>query len=428
MHQTTNQSALPRLSAVAAYGAPAFVLSFAGMPLYVHAPDFYATECALSLGALGGLLLLLRLVDAVADPLIGHWSDRHPAALRTVMIGSTLGLVLGFWVLFHPLAAHPLWSFCAGMLLATLSFSALGINLNRLGAGWGESPVAQTRISTLREGLGLVGLMVAVILPSALQAPLGKAEAFHVTSLVLIAAALLCGGVFLRWLRGHAAMRPAGEPLAFWARLRGMDRVFWSFFGIFGLSTLASSIPAVLVLFFIRDRLGMEAQAGLFLLAYFLAGAACMPLWQVLSRRFGLSRAWGMAMLLGCAAFVWAFTLGAGDGWQYGAICVVSGIALGGELSLPPALLAWIIQRKQARSGSATYYSFLAFLLKISLALASALVLPFLDAGGFVPQAENTPEALARLSLCYALIPCLIKAMAFLLLWRGKHLAALESA
>ena len=46
------------------------------------------------------------------------------------------------------------------------------------------------------------------------------------------------------------------------------------------------------------------------------------------------------AMLLGCLAFVWAALLGAGDGWQYASVCLLSGLALGADLALPPALLA----------------------------------------------------------------------------------------
>ena len=58
------------------YSTLALPIAFAGMPLYVHAPDYYATEFGLSLGSIGLMLLFLRLIDALQDPLIGQLSDR----------------------------------------------------------------------------------------------------------------------------------------------------------------------------------------------------------------------------------------------------------------------------------------------------------------------------------------------------------------
>ncbi len=409
----------PSLSAVLAYGAPALMLSFGGMPLYVHAPDFYATDYAVSLSLLGSLLLVLRLADAVIDPLIGYLSDRYPQRTYPIMAASAALLVAGFYLLFHPSAAHPLRSFTLGMLVATLAFSALGINLNRLGALWGTHG-GMTKITTGREALGLLGLIVAVTLPGMLQQSMPKARAFHFTWLALVGIGALCWWAFHRWFRAHAPQeaQAATRPPSFWALTRHMPPPLRGFFAVYGLSMLASSIPGVLVMFFIRDRLGSEAYTGPFLLVYFLSGAACMPLWERLSRRYSPERSWMISMLLACASFVWAYTLVAGEVWQYGLICLASGAALGGELSMPPAILAARIRQAGAESGSATYFSLLAFLLKASLALSAALVLPYLDAGGFVPAGTNSPAALHRLSLAYALLPCFLKLGALLLLRR----------
>nr|MCH9704551.1 MFS transporter [Pseudomonadota bacterium] len=50
-----------------AYGMLAMPLAFAGIPLYLHAPDFYATEFGISLASLGFVLLALRCIDAIQD-------------------------------------------------------------------------------------------------------------------------------------------------------------------------------------------------------------------------------------------------------------------------------------------------------------------------------------------------------------------------
>jgi hypothetical protein len=45
------------------------------LPLYVVLPNHYAAEFGIPLATLGALLLGARLLDAVADPLIGRWVD-----------------------------------------------------------------------------------------------------------------------------------------------------------------------------------------------------------------------------------------------------------------------------------------------------------------------------------------------------------------
>ena len=48
-----------------AYGQMAFILAFIGLPTYIFAPEFYARHYKLSLVDLAGVLLALRLVDAL---------------------------------------------------------------------------------------------------------------------------------------------------------------------------------------------------------------------------------------------------------------------------------------------------------------------------------------------------------------------------
>ena len=58
------------------YSFIAFPLAFAGIPIYLHAPDYYATNAGIKIEVIGFALLFLRLADAFLDPLIGSLSDR----------------------------------------------------------------------------------------------------------------------------------------------------------------------------------------------------------------------------------------------------------------------------------------------------------------------------------------------------------------
>lgn len=405
----------PKIPALISYGLLALPLAFAGLPLFVHAPDYYATQLGVSLAALGVVLLALRLVDAIQDPLIGALSDRfHAARHGVILIGAVL-LGGGFYLLFHPVGA-PLWSFALSVLICTTGFSMVGINLQALGGLWRVDPAAQVSVSATREGLGLIGLLIASVTPALLMQVMPREAALHILTLICLAMLTAGCACFYLWYRRADIAAPSTlEPL----RFRELFRSSWlrRFCGIYGLSTLASSIPAVLVLFYVRDHLGAEPYAGLFLIGYFLSGALTMPLWQKLAKSQGQLKAWGISMALATATFVWAFLLPPGAIWPFFVVCLLSGTAFGADLALPPALIAARLTSEGHERAAGRYYALLAFLSKASLALATGVSLPLLDWAGYVPG--ETAQGMV-LPVAYALVPCGLKLLSAVWLWRSR--------
>ncbi len=432
-HDASHTVSPPTRSSLWLYGGLALPMAFAGLPLYLHAPDYYATHYGLSLASLGGLLLLLRLLDAVQDPLFGWLSDRYAHMRPWFVMGSAPILGLGVSALFLPPAGFAtsghVWWFAGSMLLATSAYSLLSINLNSLGSLWAGNRYQQTRIASLREGLTLLGLLLAVLLPPLLQQAghLSVRASFVFFSLLLASLLVVTLVGFFRWQQhygGGLATQPtppsdarsaATSPLtqSHAAPVAHLYRLFLPYL----LSMLASAIPVVLVLPFIRDRLQAEAYTGLFLLLYFLAGAFGVFGWKYLSQRIGLASAWFWANLLAVVSFIWASTLQAGDIWPYAWICLTSGLAFGADAALPPALLGDALQRQQRTHRTSLYYSLMAFINKAVLALAAAVTLPWLEAKGFQPGQTNSEMTLQHLSMVYAAVPCGIKAVAALSVW-----------
>ena len=402
------------------YSALAVPVAFAGFPLYVLAPDFYATHHGVSLSVLGIVLLLLRAFDAVQDPFIGGVSDRFSAKALPLMIASAVVLVASIFALFNPIGLSAVAWFCICMLLAVTAYSILSINLNTLGALWTNDKNAQTRITGTREACGLIGLLLAVTMPNILGKYFPSSDVYLWFSAILAAVMIIALLAFGRWFADVPRAISAKQVVhqSAWKTLRALPAETHRLFFVYGLSVLASSIPAVLVIFFVRDRLNAESYTGLFLLLYFLCGALAMPLWKKLSEKYSKEHAWMISMLLAVASFVWAFFLGAGDIWQYAVICIVSGIALGGDLALPPSMLGDQIHAHESGASAATQFSILALLSKAGLAIGSAITLPLLDFAGFVPAAVNSASALMNLSVAYALIPCIIKLVSAYLLYR----------
>ena len=402
-----------------AYGSLGLPLAFVALPLYVVLPNHYASQFGVPLALLGFVLLGARLLDALADPLIGRWVDglyaRAPGTAWWRALAAALVLAGGFAALFFPPAAArssnaALLSWCAvGLAVTYMSYSVVSVIHQAWGARLGGNEAQRAQVVAWREGPALAGVLVASVLPSV--AGLG------LTSVVF--AALL--GIGLAWL--WRAPRPLQTPAAEGAAVVSLalplaTPAFRRLLAIYLVNGIASAVPATLVLFFIRDRMQAPAQEPLFLASYFAAGALSIPLWVRLVKHLGLARSWLAGMVLAIVVFVWASVLGAGDVAAFTAVCVLSGIALGADLTLPGAMLTGVIQGAgHAGQAEGAYFGWWNFATKLNLALAAGVALPALQAFGYAPGSQD-PQALQALTLAYCLLPCALKLAAAALLWR----------
>ena len=415
------------------YGALGFALAFLSLPLYVLLPSHYADVHAVPLAALGGVLLLTRLIDALLDPFIGQAVDRLFArstrqAWRIAAVAATV-LAVGFAGLFLLPAGRSailLW-LAAALLLTYLAVSVLSVVHQAWGARLGGDAGQRARVVAWREGFGLAGVLVASVMPSV----------FGLGSTSAVLAGALAVGI---WLLAGAPQAPAqaaqpAQPAlsstqpsaqalaqpAHWA-LPWHTASFRRLLAVFLLNGIASAVPATLVLFFVRDRLQLPDAEALFLGTYFGCAMLSVPLWLRAVRALGLARAWLVGMLLAILAFSGVLALGAGDRAGFVAVCMASGLALGADLTTPAALLTGVLQRAGHGAWLAgVYVGWWNAATKLNLGLAAGLALPLLALAGYAPGQRDT-QALQALTLAYVAVPCALKLAAVMLLWRWRNL------
>lgn len=155
------------ISSLLQYGLLALPVAFAGFPIYVLAPDYYASQFGVSLSSLASVLLFLRLIDGLQDPFIGAVSDYlHDKRFSIILLAAIL-LSVSFWFLFHPLETiWMLFWFALTVFFVSTAYSILVINITALGGIWSCSSHQRTRVAMYREAFALVGLLFAVILPT----------------------------------------------------------------------------------------------------------------------------------------------------------------------------------------------------------------------------------------------------------------------
>lgn len=401
------------------YAALALPLAMAALPIYVHVPKLYS-EVGVPLAWVGAILLAARLLDALQDPVLGFLSDRAAAGRlgrKLLIVAGTPLLGAGLLALLNPpvTQAQPVALWLAGSLLVTyLGFSAASISYLAIGAELSADYHERTRVTAVRGGVGILGVLAAAALPHWLGDE-GGAESLARFSLIFLPLLAACAAVTLLLTPARSAPPPRSNWKSMLTPFRNTQ--FRWLMAVSVASGIAGAIPATLILFFVEDVLARPQFAGYFLGVYFLSGALGMPAWLRAARRYGKKNAWLIGMALAVGAFIWAFALGEGDVAPFLVVCVLSGLAYGAELAVPPSLLADVVDGPASSAGGrpdGAYFGLWQMIEKLNLALAAGIVLPLLAVLGYEPGAARGGAALSGM---YALVPCAIKLGAAAMLW-----------
>jgi GPH family glycoside/pentoside/hexuronide:cation symporter len=399
-----------RLPAWALFGA---VLSGAGLPIYIYAPKFFADNYGVSLTVLGGVLFGLRLFDVVQDPVLGWVSERlHRGRGAAVAAGTGLLAVsmLGLFAIAPPLS--PVLWFALTVTGLFTAFSFLTINFYAQGVTKaGSLPGGHVQLAAWRESGALTGVCLAAVAPTLLGGVSDTPEA--VFAWIFAAVAVLAGLAMASEWRGSLDQ---AEPTPIAAILR--DRIARRLLMLALVNAAPLAVSSTLFLFYVESRLGAPGWEGPLLVLFFLAAAVSAPGWGWLAGRIGAKRALLGAMVLAIASFATVLALGRGDVVPFAIVCVLSGATIGADLTLLPALFARRMADISPTGGQG--FGLWSLVSKFTLALAAASLLPLLEAGGFTVGGDNDADALWRLTLLYALVPCVLKLVAIGLLAATK--------
>ncbi len=399
------------------YALPGLVTAIPLIPVFTLVPGFYAEDLGLGLAVTGMVLFIARVLDLLSDPLAGWLSDLLGGAglRRLVTLGALLGAPGLVLLLSPPSWAGPGWLLGSSLLLY-LGWTLVQVPYLTWGAGLSADYHQRTRIAGAREGAVLIGTLLSGALPAAFGL-YGLGQAGQLSALAWFAVALGLPVFFLLATRvpDPAARRPARAD---WRGLQH-NRLFLRLLSAWFINGLANGIPAVLFTFYCAHVLAVDGQARNLLLAlYLLCAVAGIPLWVRLGARLGRHRAWTIAMLVTCPAFAVASFLGPGQADLFAWVCVITGLCLGADLVLPPAIQADVAdwdRLRYRRNRTAGLFSLWNMAAKLALAMAAGITLPLLGGLG-LDQPSAPAVAVTALAVIYALLPCVLKLGAVLMI------------
>ncbi len=445
-----------------AYSTNQLPLNMAALPVVLNVSHFYGEVLKVPLGIMGLIFIATRVIDAIQDPVIGLISDkfthRGPRGRLTFVALMLPLLIGGFYMLFHPpqsLFDQPgllaSWLFVA-LFVVHLGYAGVSISYHAHGAELTDDYNERTRVTVGREVFGLMGMTLAVVLPTYFTAKLGDHAGYVYMGLFFIPLAILFALPTLLWSPPSVhppVVREEPETHVRYFRnwlvglmpwlagpTRNMDRSFTlktlvPFFApmknrlfrrlllVFIVNGSALGVAVSVMLFYVEHVLkGGKLQAGIILLVYFGSAAVSVPLWLMLSRRLSKTAAWFIAMVMTAAAMLLAVFLGAGDFIWFVPIAIITGLGIGADYGLPPSVLADIInsdEGKDTRGDTGAYFGLWALSTKLATAIGAAGSLPVAAMLGFNPGMGQYSST--ALIVVYIALPVAIKIIAALLIW-----------
>lgn len=408
------------------YGSAAFVVGIPSIPLLVFLPQLYAETLGFGLIATGITLFIARTLDVCSDPVIGYASDRlnHSRGGRKSLIG--VGALLGglsTYYLLIPGDDVGVWYLGFWACMLYFGWTLINIPYWAWGALLSDDYQGRARITSIREGFTLLGILFATSVPF-VAANYGYSERSYLGFIALgtIGVGVILFPVLLLSVPLTQRLKPEHLRIGGIFQSIAQNKPFKILIVAWFLNSLANGIPAVLFILFMKHVLDAgDLERGILTFTYFLAGIFGIPFWLMLSQRIGKHRTWCFAMLIACIAFVLVPFLSNGDILPFACICIVTGIALGADLALPPAIQADVAEYEILRSGrdiTGTMFSIWSMITKLSFALSVLIAFSTLDALGFDPNASLVNNNLIALAVIYSVAPVVLKLCAIVILWR----------
>jgi glycoside/pentoside/hexuronide:cation symporter, GPH family len=421
-----------------AYGVPNFGLALVGVPILVYLPRFYSDVMGVSVAWLGVVFVAGRIIDAVTDPVMGVLSDRSRSERgrrRPWILWGCLPLALLSVALYVPPdrlsdTATTVWASLV-ILGWFLAYTVVNVPYRALGPELSDDYDERTGLFSIREGMLVVGTLVAAVGPGVIGLVLGLEDGqgerlrfgvyIAVAGPILVITCLTCGLRVQERFAGQAGAPTTIAGVVGQLRQAFANRPFVILLTAFVVIALGSSLPVVLISYFLTYWLDAGQLLPVFLLIYFGVGMACLPGWVWLSRRRGKKVTWLAAMAINTGFFAFVGLLGPGQALAYGVLVAFSGIGGVAVLAMPYAMQADVIDHDELLTGErreGLYGGLWSIAEKTAAGVGLGLAMLALDVAGYRPNEEQTPLVLDVLRGIYIGVPCLCTTMGFLIALR----------
>jgi GPH family glycoside/pentoside/hexuronide:cation symporter len=401
-----------------------FALITAAMQFFLL---FYYTDVAGIDPKIAGLALLVGKLtwDAMNDPLFGYLSDRTRSRFgrrRIYMLVGAVPLGIAAWIMFSlPHGLTGVTAFLAVLLsfwlvdtfqtLTTTPYYALTPELTR---DYNE----RASLTSIRMVFSVVGYILGAALTTLL------ASLFQGMGMDMQRAWSTTGAVFgliaitttlITTLTVKEKPELAGEP----SKLPALNAVLTSFKNrpfiilmiAFILSSFSFTVLTALVPYFITYQLSMGEQVSFVLLVMLvMIGLFLVPA-RMISDRINKGPTYALGLFIASVAVIFSFFLPHQPTPLIYLVAAIAGIGFSTQWVCPWSMLPDVVEYDEKMTGErreGIYYGLWAFLTKFTSALGVAVSGWALGLFGYVPNVEQTTQALFGIRLFFSIVPAVV--------------------
>jgi Na+/melibiose symporter-like transporter len=437
--RATARAAAPRVGnrVIYAYSLMAFTATMVSASIQYVVPQLYAKELGVSLAGIGAIIFISRILQAVADQVMGYLSDRTVTrwgARKPWIIGGTAAMLAAAFFVLNPPAHAGLVYFGIWKVLFELAFTAKVISYNAWGAELSNDYNERSRITGARGVFSQFGGMANDVIPIALVG-LGivatSAYSLHLMRCLFAIGCVLIPlftAISLYFAPQGRAVAHERQTVASLIQSVGGNRPFWYYLA--GFSILGVGQGAIALIFTFYDGyLKVGAAYPYMMTAFAAALAIAIPGWTWLSRRIGKHRVYALAALLNAGALqvFWFISPATTPHLTVivvtSLITVINGAATACYVTTPAAILADVIDYGEWRTGApraGSYFGLSMLTSQGAAAVGAGLAFMALAQVGYVAKAGAINSAAANFGLMtiIVLVPGVLISLSALMMWR----------
>ncbi|MEM6803284.1 MAG: glycoside-pentoside-hexuronide (GPH):cation symporter [Bacteroidota bacterium] len=393
-----------------------------------HLSFFYVEIIGIDAAWLAGLFLAARIWDGINDPLMGYLAERNKSkwgTYRPFLLWGAIPLALSMFLLFfipgffeESKNTYVLLSY----LFFGMAFTAFNIPYGTLTAVMTQDYHERGKLTGFRMTFAMLGgiLGATLILPSVNLFGGGRtgfAWTGAIFGLLILFTSL---GSFFSVKEQHEIQLNKEKDFGKNLNILLQNRPFWLLSLCFAACFAAYAIFASSMAFYCQYILGDIQLASSVILVIMGITAAGVPLWTTLSPKLGKRKIFLMGALCYILAFLGIYFLDMiGKGMIY-PLLAIYGIGNAAAVYTSWAILPDTIEYgewKNKKRVEGLSYGIYGFCFKAGLGIGSALALALLDASGYIPNQDQSPEVQAMLIKLVSLIPMALIGLAAISLW-----------
>jgi glycoside/pentoside/hexuronide:cation symporter, GPH family len=419
--------------AMLAYVLPTIAAGTVLAPITAILPSLYVKYSRVSLAALGTLFVVLRIVDAISDPLVGYWSDRTRSARfgrKPWVIAGAIVTSVSVWFLFRIPPTAGIAYLAGWSLLFFFGYTVHEVPHMAWGSEITPDYQQRAKIFSLRSMADTTGGFIFTTLPPILfYIGITRSTEYSPSVFHQLGYAVLI--LFPLMIAIAARYAPTGEVAATsHGDLRGLlsgalrNPPLLRFLGAYLVAGAGSGIFAALFFPYFDSYLHIGDKVAYLLMTAMIAQFVSQPFWAKVVGMVGKHRCWAYGWIANSIVLVPMVFIRPGPGavWPVMIAVAIYSFTNGVSSVAPMALLADVVDYEMLKRGvdrAANYYAFMLFLAKMTGSIGGFVFVFLGVVFGYqiADGAVNSDYANRGMLISFCVLPSVFQMLAIPLIW-----------